>query len=100
MAEFGADDQDESEDHNRGEVGILAQLAQAEAQILGEALDKIDAAGVAAFFLRPLDSAELNARTPQRFLARYATAHQILAARLDVKAHLRIDLADRKSTRL
>src|SRR5204862_2582850 len=82
--------QRQRENRNRGEARALPQGAKAEAQILGEVFDEVNAPGVAAFLFGALDAAKLNPRLPHRFRVRHSAAHQILSIRLHVKA-------DRKS---
>src|SRR5215469_17318453 len=88
-----ADAESQGENSNSRESRVFAECAQAETQILGEAVGEVDATRVAAFLLGALDGAKLDARPPPRFLEWHAAAHQIFGARLDVKAQLRIHLA-------
>src|SRR5215472_4790038 len=88
-----ADAQSQRERSNKRERPVFAQHAQAETQILHEAVGEVDATRVAAFLLGALDGAKLDARPPQRFLAGHAATHQILGVRLDVEAQLRVQLA-------
>src|SRR5882762_8224328 len=56
----GADAQRQRKHGNHGEARSLAQHAQAETQILNEAVDQVYAARLAAFLLGPLNSAKLQ----------------------------------------
>src|SRR5690348_3198665 len=66
----GADAEGEGEDGDCREARGLAQHAEAEAQILREAFDEADAAGLAALFLDAFEAAEFEARAAESFRAR------------------------------
>src|SRR5712692_4209680 len=82
----GADAQRQRKHGNHGEAWSLAQHAQAVTQILNEVVDQVCATHLAAFLLRPLDSAELQTRSPHGFLSRHPTPNQILDVCLYVES--------------
>src|SRR5690348_3966799 len=84
----GADAEGEGEDGDCREARGLAQHAEAEAQILREAFDEADAAGLAALFLDAFEAAEFESRAAESFGARDAGAEEIFSVGVDVGAKL------------
>src|SRR5437667_8329538 len=72
---------------------ILAQHAQAVANILDDGFEKIDATHLPALLLSPLDPPKLNPRPPHRFLPWHSAADQVFRERVDVETQLRVHLA-------
>src|SRR6267142_460464 len=87
-----SDSQSQRENYCGSKSWILAQHAQAIAEVLDEAFDEVNAAGVAAFFFGPLNAAEFDAGAMVSFLPRHAAAHQIFSERFDVETELRVHL--------
>ena len=87
-------DAERKRQHGYGrESGILPQHAQAEAQVLNEAINGVRASRVAAFLFCALHAAKLDPRAPQCLRARHAAASQVFRECLDVEAQLRVHLA-------
>src|SRR2546429_267912 len=87
-----SDSQSQRENYGGSKSWILAQHAQAIAKILGEAFDEVNAAGVAAFFFGPLDTAEFDAGATVSLLPLHAAAHQIFSEGFDVETEFRVHL--------
>src|SRR5215470_2465480 len=88
-----SDSEREGKNGGRRKAEVFSHHAQAEAQVLENAIDETDSARLAAFFLGALYAAKLNTRPPQRLSTANAAARQILRARLDVEPQLRVHLA-------
>src|SRR6266576_6195009 len=73
-----SDSQSQRENYGGSKSWILAQHAQAIAQVLEQSCEEVHPTRLTAFLLRALDTAEFDARPPQRFIAWHTASHQIL----------------------
>src|SRR5436853_7193405 len=78
---------------------ILAQHAQAVANILDDGFEKIDTTHLPALLLSPLDPPKLNPRPPHRFLPSHSAPHHILGDCRDVELQLCVHLAFHSRTK-
>ena len=80
-----ADTQSKRNHRNKRKSGILAQHAQAEAQISRQRLQPTCTTRFPAGFLRPIDPAKFHSRPPLRFRWRQSLPNQFRAATLEVE---------------
>src|ERR671923_98870 len=83
-----ADAEGEGEDGGRRKAGGFAQHAEAVTQILHHILNPVDAAGVAAFFLGLLETAEVEAGAAMRIFLCQPLREIFLGFSLEVVAQL------------
>src|SRR2546423_9825606 len=88
-----SDSQSQRENYGGSKSWILAQHAQAIAQVLEQSFEEVHPTRLTAFLLCALDAAKLDARQPQGFIAWHTASHQILSTRFDVETQLRIHFA-------
>ncbi len=87
------DAQGQCHQSNRREPGVLPQHSQPETQVLTEAFDQIDAAGISALLLFLLDSTKFQPGLPHCFHARHPAANEVFRIGFDVKPHLSVHFA-------
>src|SRR5271168_3398495 len=89
----GADAQADDENGESGEAEVAAHGAKGVAEILGEAIEEGDAAGVAVEFLGGLEAAEFDEGGAAGFFGRHAALEVFLDEEIDVSGELVVEFA-------